>query len=581
MATVTARFRYLARLTPRMVSGRILQEARKRWLLGRVWDRSGDVSSIVLQFDNPALVQFASVYALQGDRFDETCDAVSAGTFISNGQSYDFGAPNLARWGAILAEDPTQVRLEHDFAFFAFCIPLVRHDTESGLRTTSELVNTLDAGVTGPDSLRRFEWSPIALALRTMALATAISLVDERSRQRMAPEIRTISGHLIRCGNLLRPQVERYLGYNHAAFTEAGHLVDCLLRGLAKDAERAAKRLARVIWRSVLPDGTWAERSPTYHVHMLLLTQALISSQLLPSSEMDRTRRVERLMRDALRVLVHPDGEVAILNDAGIGDAVSPRLVGWSHDMLAAPVLATAGYARVEAGSLSAIFDAGPMGPRSVIGHGHADFLSTEVCVGSTRLIVDPGVLSISRGPLREQTRSAASHNGPYVDGEEPAEFFGAWRVGWSAAAEFEDVLSDSKGEVQAITGHRSGRTRPWVASARRTIRREDQGVLRITDEWSVSRAATSRFLIPIEWKLTSQQGHELVFVHRNGSTAIITVTRGQISVIERARFTRGGPAAVEDAHLVAFAPTDSVLDFQISASPKTGRGSQNNAITR
>ena len=74
--------------------------------------------------------------------------------------------------------------------------------------------------------------------------------------------------------------------------------------------------------------------------------------------------------------------------------------------------------------------DVGEIGPDYQPGHAHADFLAIELSLDGARFIVDGGVKEYAEGPDRAWSRSVQAHSTVFVEGEEPLELWGAFRVG-------------------------------------------------------------------------------------------------------------------------------------------------------
>lgn len=365
-----------------------------------------------------------------------------------------------------------------------------------------------------------------------------------------------VGNHLWRCTEILKLTVERYLGFNHAAITEMGLLIGLLLQGQATIAKKSSSKLLEALEDSTLTDGMWAERSPSYHIHMLVLADCLRAMTDPSSSEYLRIDVLTSLMRSALAAFVHPDGEIAIFNDAAIADAPEPSAVGWSAcDSVETIVLPTAGFAKVVRAGTTVIMDAGPMGPDAVIGHGHADFLSVEVSVGGKRLIVDPGVAATSAGADREWTRSAESHNGPTLAGAQPAEFFGAWRVGRRGTAWFDQVTTDEFGAT-SITATCDGYTR-WGVTVTRELIVERDGKLTINDRWAgnTHRDPLLSFLIYGIWTVHQATDQAVLLVHAGGDRVTMAVSGGKIAGVEQSRMFLKGPMNPESATCLRVRP--------------------------
>ncbi len=206
--------------------------------------------------------------------------------------------------------------------------------------------------------------------------------------------------------------------------------------------------LAREACEQFLPDGGHFERSPMYHaivtqdlldVVNLLRQSSGLAGELLPRLE---DKAIAAL--DFLGDLLHPDGEIALFNDAAFGIALPPedlrcyaeavlgRPVPWQlhpQDMVLIDRPAT-GYFGCRRGGDYLIVDCGPIGPDYQPGHAHCDTLSFELSIAGRRVIVDSGVSGYENDPLRHYVRSTAAHNTVRIDGREQSEIWSSFRVG-------------------------------------------------------------------------------------------------------------------------------------------------------
>jgi uncharacterized heparinase superfamily protein len=206
--------------------------------------------------------------------------------------------------------------------------------------------------------------------------------------------------------------------------------------------EKGRKLLKAELAEQVLADGGHFERSPMYHAHVL---DDLLDLQALTSTSAETVGYGPMLsgriaqMAGFLRAILHPDGEIPLLNDSALGIARPTQELLRLAGRPASPpsvrgitVLAAAGYAVIrDLGSESClIFDGGPLGPGYQLGHAHCDVLSYELSLEGRRVVVDTGASTYERGPERHYERSTAAHNTLRIDGEEQAEIWAAFRVG-------------------------------------------------------------------------------------------------------------------------------------------------------
>lgn len=221
--------------------------------------------------------------------------------------------------------------------------------------------------------------------------------------------------------------------------------------------------LVRELAQQVLADGGHFERSPMYHTLVLEGVLDLLQlQQIFPSIFNDELHstlvETAEKMLCWLQVMTHPDGEIALFNDAAFGIAASPAEMQRYATMLELR-LPTAtmertmrcresGYVRLAIGDAVLIVDVGEIGPDHLPGHAHADTLSFELSVRGQRVIVDSGTscYGISRERLRQ--RSTSAHNTVEVDSQSSSEVWSGFRVARRARPFDLQLLEDSDRKV-------------------------------------------------------------------------------------------------------------------------------------
>ncbi len=258
-------------------------------------------------------------------------------------------------------------------------------------------------------------------------------------------------------------------------------------------------RLQRELDEQILADGMHFERSPMYHLRIVFLLE------ILAGVGSDCVKDLLEPARQAAARLQHPDGEIALFNDAAFNvyPAVTPSE---EQGAWALPDAGYYGWRDAEANYL--VCDAGPIGPDYIPGHAHADMLSFEWSIFGKRFIVDSGVYDYVPGEMRDYCRSTAAHNTVEINAADQCECWGAFRVarrGYPTVDEWKPVdagfsLSASHDGYARL--HRSLRHRrcfSWQAPARLTI----------TDEVaSASPArAVARFHLHPDWQIERLDG--------------------------------------------------------------------------
>lgn len=248
----------------------------------------------------------------------------------------------------------------------------------------------------------------------------------------------------------LTRRLEVHLLGNHL-FANAKALV---FAGLFFEGPEARKWLVkglRIIERElpeqVLPDGGNFERSPMYHALFLedlldLINAADAWPKQVPAELAGRWREVAGHMLTWLEGLLHPDGQIALFNDAAFGIAPAPselrayaKRLQIDPPQLAVPQAPAlqgwrdSGYVRMSSRQAVALLDVAPVGPDYLPGHAHADTLSFELSVAGQRVIVNGGTSRYGTGPDRMRERSTASHSTVEVAGRNSSEVWGGFRV--------------------------------------------------------------------------------------------------------------------------------------------------------
>ncbi len=284
-------------------------------------------------------------------------------------------------------------------------------------------------------------WEPYPVARRLVYWSTAdlILIGDDgwlAARQAVAESLR-------RQAALLGANLEHDLGNNHlladyCALARMGLLYPDWPGAAAWRAE-GLRGLAEECRRQVLPDGAHFEGSASYQAIVrddIAGTVRLAAVVGCPVPD-ELPGALERMAAFRRRV-AGPDGSVPLWNDSvpGYPEGLEscgepPPPAGRGVDLLA-----DAGLAVLRDGAGGTLwFDCGPMGPRHLPGHGHADTLSICLYGCGRWLVVDPGTVSYHDPALRNALRSTAAHATVAVDGRDQCLFWGPFRVAWPPAA--------------------------------------------------------------------------------------------------------------------------------------------------
>lgn len=262
----------------------------------------------------------------------------------------------------------------------------------------------------------------------------------------------------------LRRRLEHHLLGNHLwANLKALVFAGTFFQGEEADRWRhdGLRLLRRELREQVLPDGGHFERSPMYHAIVLedlidLIQLDRIHPGVLPHQDVRAWQEAAGRMLDWLQVMSHPDGEIALFNDAAIG--IAPKLgdlagfasatgLAWQPQRLdACTRLEPSGYLRIESARAVLIMDVGPVGPDYLPGHAHADTLSLELSVDGRRVLVNGGTSTYAPGPQRLAERGTAMHNTVTVDGADSSEVWSSFRVARRARVDGVSVVESAEG---------------------------------------------------------------------------------------------------------------------------------------
>ena len=280
-------------------------------------------------------------------------------------------------------------------------------------------------------------WNSYTVSLRTVVwmqqLTRRGARLDAATRDAMAMSL----AQQIR---FLEANLETDIGGNHLIKNiKALLLASAFFAG--PEAERwrglGLRLLAEELARQVLADGTHYERSPSYHCQVfadLLECRQALGDDPLNGALDDALTRMARAAAD----LAHPDGQIALFNDAGLSMAYSPgecldahaRLYGERPAARRIFAFNDAGYYGLRSDAAYFVVDCGRIAPDELPAHGHGDVGSFELSVAGQRVFVDQGVYEYFTGERRQHSRSAAHHNTLCFDGADQADFFGSFRCG-------------------------------------------------------------------------------------------------------------------------------------------------------
>ena len=499
-------WRTVRRMTPRQIAWRLVCRGRFA-LLRRIGPGPVAAAAQRLPLPDPADERLAKLAAhvlpWQQAVHGPHLAAMLGGKFTLLGQSRDFGGVDAVRWRT--QEDGNIALWRMTLGYFGYAPPLLATGESGALQAVISLVASLERQnpfrATG---VFRDIWNPYCVSHRLINLLLGLHLFERRTAV-PAPARAALLEHIRFCAAFVRCNLEWDLGYNHLLKNLTALIVyAAAVPALPRRWRLLHAAVPRAVASQVLPDGGHAERSPMYHLLAQLDLQLLADAGVLSPRSTQAVATHLSAMRKALDALSLPDGDIALFNDAWLGEA--PPATAFlarpaePDDRGTKQVLAESGYVQLGAGANAVVFDCGPCGPEDNPAHAHADFLGIEATVAGRRFLVDAGVSTYNAGALRDRCRSAAAHNGPRLAECEPLECWSSFRVGRGGRAY---ALPDLVPAADALccAGWHDGYSGMGVQVARGLALYPQQGLL-IVDLWlGAASAATVDFLVPAAWR--------------------------------------------------------------------------------
>jgi uncharacterized heparinase superfamily protein len=140
-----------------------------------------------------------------------------------------------------------------------------------------------------------------------------------------------------------------------------------------------------------------------------------------------------------LDAMTHPDGQIALFNDAAFDIEASPRQLIDYYQQVTGTVFKSqraclaaftdSGYfILAPTADDRLIIDCGAVGPDYQPGHSHCDTLSFELSLSGRRVIVDSGCHQYEDAVIRKYNRGNRGHNALTIDGHNQSEVWAAHR---------------------------------------------------------------------------------------------------------------------------------------------------------
>ncbi len=355
-------------------------------------------------------------------------------------------------------------------------------------------------------------------------------------------------------GQWLSKRLEYHLLGNHL-FSNAKALVfiGSFFRGkmAANWLVKGLKILRDQIPEQILKDGGHFELSTMYHA--LALEDMLDLVNLLrrfPDKPEDLPGHLNSLvgitLRDIecripsmlkwLKLMCHPDGEIAFFNDAAFDVAPSckelfeyAKRLGF-HDSTRVDNMVTAqkdsGYIRLEQSGICAFFDTARVGPNYLPGHAHADTLAIEISLFGERVFVNSGISEYGVTKERLRQRSTGAHNTVEINGASSSEVWSGFRVA-RRAFPFKVNFECHDGSLVASAWHDGYKRLPSPVYVGRKLTLSSGSMVIADFIQGQFKSAVSRLHCHPDVKVVSLSANVVELGLKGGSSAWLTAPEG------------------------------------------------------
>jgi len=263
--------------------------------------------------------------------------------------------------------------------------------------------------------------------------------------------------------SFLSNDLERHLLANHYFVNLKALLFAGIIFNNRDWIKTADQGLVAEIPEQILKDGAHCELSPMYHA--LILVDMLDILNLCRAYPLEVSKSLESLllqnipnMIEFMESMAHPDEGVSFFNDSVDGIAPAKSIIENYASQLEVTSFASqfdsfkvfdnkdSGYISAQGQLSKLIFDASPVGYPFNPGHAHADTLSFELSIGTTRVFVNSGISEYELGQQRISQRKTMSHNTVEVDDRDSSDVWSAFRVGNRAKVTGRSVSQSENG---------------------------------------------------------------------------------------------------------------------------------------
>lgn len=235
--------------------------------------------------------------------------------------------------------------------------------------------------------------------------------------------------------------------------------------------QKATEILKKELDEQTLKDGAHFEQSPMYH--KIILSRILdcvylgVQNNWEKDTLKDTLRGTASIMLSWLSQVTFSNDEIPYVNDSARGITFSSKELFSYASLLKIEwktvSLSDSGYRMIRKPSYELFVDVGTIAASYQPGHLHSDALQFLLNHNNTSIIVDTGVSTYDKTPLRTQERSTSSHNTvETIDGNQ-YQVWGGFRVARRSRVTVEEETSTSiSAKIKHFTSSIHSRSFTW-----------------------------------------------------------------------------------------------------------------------
>lgn len=214
--------------------------------------------------------------------------------------------------------------------------------------------------------------------------------------------------------------------------------------------DRGIKLLKIQLLTQINEDGMHFELSPSYH--FVVLDDLIDIYCCLTESQRGFLLPILKKMITVVNDFSYPDGTIMLFNDSGKSYGISKEKLLYKYNKHIDSVYTfnnnfflnykSSGYYGCNFSNVKMIAKFGPIGPKALLAHAHADTFSYVCSIFGRPFIVDHGAYEYNAGNNRDIDRSTFVHNTVSIENKNSSDVYGSFRCGRVANVENLKIVS-------------------------------------------------------------------------------------------------------------------------------------------